>query len=79
MLADNEITKEDFAVWWTCPVGRKMRETLEARILELNEMALSVPCVRDSVSAAIYLGRKWEIQEVLTMTFEQMMGIEEKA
>ena len=69
-----EITQSDFDNWWKSPVGYEVRKMLNER---KNKIAHSLANGAASGSPAIYdenVGRYREIEDLLTMTFQELMG-----
>ena len=70
------ISEDDFKNWWLNPVGIEVRTMLMERVSKINDEALSECAVRDVIISAIFLGRKFEIQDLLNMSYKELMGEE---
>ena len=69
-----EITQHDFDNWWKLPVGYEVKKMLNER---KNKIAHSLAGGAASGSPAVYdesVGRYKEIEDLLTMTFQELMG-----
>lgn len=72
-----ELTKSDFESWKSHPAGREVFKMLRERMDNLTLLGFSEGALRDPIYGAIQLGRKLEIEDLLEMTFEELMGYEQ--
>jgi hypothetical protein len=70
------ISEQDYKGWWESPVGSEIRTMLRERIARLCDTALTEPVVRDPIRIAEFLGRKNEINDLLGMSYKELMGEE---
>lgn len=70
------ISEVNFKNWWASPVGQEVRNMLRENILKLNDAALTPEIIKDQLKSAELLGRKLVIQELLNMSYKELMGEE---
>lgn len=69
-----QITQNDFDNWWKAPVGIEVKTMLNDR---KNKIAHALASGSASGSPTIYdenVGRYKEIEDLLAMTFQELMG-----
>ena len=70
------ISEQDYKGWWESPVGSEVRTMLRERIARLCDAALTESVIRDPIRASELLGRKNEINDLLGMSYKELMGEE---
>ena len=68
------INENDYANWWASPVGKEVRQMLKERIQKIDSQWNSF--VGNDVLLAKMAGRKEEIQDLMDMTFKELVGDE---
>ena len=72
-----EISKEEFLAWLANPVTREVHQVLRERREKVAEMLCRGKCINDETGHARAVGRCEEIMDLLEMTYEDMLPIQE--
>lgn len=71
------ITKEEYNQWWSCPTGLKLRKKLEENIIKFrSDVFDTAEGINNHDGLVEIFGRTKAWQDMLDMTYEDLMGIE---